>query len=218
MWSTPATESRYSFYRMGWVNPESERTTEIKFYAVSWIRTQTLLIDSPACYRWAVTALQTFNLQMSLLSGHIEVSARRFSYDLSPASVPLMATCLRNLPLATFSTPLTIAGDINLNLHQTDDVNTDRFNVILQTFDMAQHAALSTHDCGWLVVVVVTEGGQTPTSISVEDVGLWDHNLINRHVINETKMHNNIEAVLEILEAERLLNGYTTLTLSFATE
>ena len=27
----PATERRYSFYRMGRVNPESERTTEIKF-------------------------------------------------------------------------------------------------------------------------------------------------------------------------------------------
>ena len=31
MWRTPANESRYSFYRMGWVNPESERTTEINF-------------------------------------------------------------------------------------------------------------------------------------------------------------------------------------------
>ena len=28
---TPANKSRYSFYRMGWVNPESERTTKIKF-------------------------------------------------------------------------------------------------------------------------------------------------------------------------------------------
>ena len=31
MWRTQATESRYSFYRMGWVNPESERTTEFNF-------------------------------------------------------------------------------------------------------------------------------------------------------------------------------------------
>ena len=36
MWRTPAIESRYSFYRNGWVNPESERTTEIKFPA--WVR------------------------------------------------------------------------------------------------------------------------------------------------------------------------------------
>ena len=27
MWRTPATESQYLFYRMGWVNPESESTT-----------------------------------------------------------------------------------------------------------------------------------------------------------------------------------------------
>ena len=31
MWKTLATESQYSFYRMDWVNPESERTTEVKF-------------------------------------------------------------------------------------------------------------------------------------------------------------------------------------------
>ena len=36
MWRTPTTESRYSFYRIGWVNPESERTTEIKF--PPWVR------------------------------------------------------------------------------------------------------------------------------------------------------------------------------------
>ena len=29
MWRTQATASRYSFYRMGWVNPESESTSEI---------------------------------------------------------------------------------------------------------------------------------------------------------------------------------------------
>ena len=56
MWRTPATESRYSFYRIGWVNLESERTTEIKF-PLGGIRTHNLLIDSPACYRWAITAL-----------------------------------------------------------------------------------------------------------------------------------------------------------------
>ena len=31
MWRISASESRYSFYQMGWVNPESEGTTEIKF-------------------------------------------------------------------------------------------------------------------------------------------------------------------------------------------
>ena len=31
MWRTPATESRYSFYRIGWLNPERKRTTEVLF-------------------------------------------------------------------------------------------------------------------------------------------------------------------------------------------
>ena len=50
------TESRYSLYRMGRVNPESERTTEILLSAVGGIRTHNLLIDSPAFYRWTITA------------------------------------------------------------------------------------------------------------------------------------------------------------------
>ena len=45
-----------------------------------------------------------------------------------------------------FSTRLTIAGDINLHLHKLDDVNTARFNAFLQTIDMVEHVAVSTHD------------------------------------------------------------------------
>ena len=44
----PGTESRYSVYLVGWVNPDSERTTEILLSAVGGIRTHNLLIDSPA--------------------------------------------------------------------------------------------------------------------------------------------------------------------------
>ena len=49
MWKTQATESRYSFYRIGRVNPESERTTEINF-----------------CHWWNLNQ-QYFHLQSSVL-------------------------------------------------------------------------------------------------------------------------------------------------------
>ena len=78
-------------------------------------------------------------------------------------SVPPKATFLKEL-LAVFSTPLTIAGDINLHLHQVDDVNTERINAVLQAFDMIHHSAVSTHDCVGRLDVVVTEVGQTRTT------------------------------------------------------
>ena len=47
MWRTLAIESRYSFYRMGWVNSKSERMTEITFppwvgfeFTTSWSTVQ----------------------------------------------------------------------------------------------------------------------------------------------------------------------------------
>ena len=51
----PGTECRYSVYRMGWVNPESARTTDIFISAVGGIRTHNLLVDSPTWYHWAIT-------------------------------------------------------------------------------------------------------------------------------------------------------------------
>ena len=47
-----ATESRHSFYRMGWVNPESESRNLIS--AMGGIRTHNLFINSPTCYHWAI--------------------------------------------------------------------------------------------------------------------------------------------------------------------
>ena len=101
-----------------------------------------------------------------------------------PDSVPPATTFLKEFTafvalLTTFSTPLTITSNINLHLHQVDDVNIERFNVILQTFNMDQHVAVSTHDCAGLLNVVVTGVGQTQTNLLVEDMGLSDHSLIS---------------------------------------
>ena len=52
MWRTPATESWYSFYQMGWVNSESERTAEINFRVgfeptTSWSTVQRVTTELP---------------------------------------------------------------------------------------------------------------------------------------------------------------------------
>ena len=78
-------------------------------------------------------------------------------------SVPPKATFLKEL-LALFSTPLIIADDINLHLHQVADVNTERINAVLQTFDVIQHSTVSTRDCVGRLDVVVTGVGQTATT------------------------------------------------------
>ena len=57
MWRTLATESWFSFSQNGWVNPESDCTTEILISALGEIRIHNLLTDSPACCHWAITAL-----------------------------------------------------------------------------------------------------------------------------------------------------------------
>ena len=54
LWRTLATKNRYSFYRMGWINPESEHTTEINFFC-RWDSYPQTSIDKPGSYRWATT-------------------------------------------------------------------------------------------------------------------------------------------------------------------
>ena len=78
MWRTPANESRYSFYRIGWVNPESERTTEIKFPpwvgfepTTSWSTVQRVTIElSPLLY----IKLNIKPLSRTRSSGHLCIS------------------------------------------------------------------------------------------------------------------------------------------------
>ena len=57
-------------------------------------------------------------------------------------SVPRTTTFLEEIIafvelLAMFYTQLTIAGDVNLHLHEVDDVNTERFNAILLNTSLA---------------------------------------------------------------------------------
>ena len=77
MWRTPATESRYSFTE--WLSKPGERAHDRNsISAVGGIRTHNLLIDSPACYHWAITALQ-----MTLYSLHIVYANYTVVYSFS---------------------------------------------------------------------------------------------------------------------------------------
>ena len=74
MWRTPATESRYSFYQMYWVNPKSERTTEIKFPpcvgfepTTSWSIVQLPLLFGGKRYIEALSPVNGFEILISFL-------------------------------------------------------------------------------------------------------------------------------------------------------
>ena len=80
--------------------------------------------------------------------------------------------------LATFATPVAIAGDINIDLNRDDDPDADKFNVILKIFSMVPHVSLSNHELGGGLDAVVTGEHHPPKDIEVGEVGLPDHLLI----------------------------------------
>ena len=70
MWRTPATENRYSFYQMYWVNQKSERTTEIKFPPC---------VGFEPTISWSI--VQRVTTELSLLFG-----GKRYIESLSPVN------------------------------------------------------------------------------------------------------------------------------------
>ena len=70
MWRIPATESRYSFYRMSWVNPNSEHTTEMEY--LPWVGFEPT--TSCSTVQRVTTELSSFSKAITALySGGIEI-------------------------------------------------------------------------------------------------------------------------------------------------
>ena len=99
-------------------------------------------------------------------------------------SVPPTAPFLKEFTafvelLATFSTLLTIANDMNLHLHEVDDINTSGsmpFCRRLTWFSMWPYLLMTVVACSmWSSLGV----GQSPTNMSVENVGLSNQRLIS---------------------------------------
>ena len=80
--------------------------------------------------------------------------------------------------LATFTAPVTIAGNININLNRDGDPDADKFNTVLKTFNMVKHVSSPTHELIDLLDAKVAGEGHTRKDIEVEQMGLSGHMLI----------------------------------------
>ena len=58
--------------------------------------------------------------------------------------------------LSTFDLPITVTGDINIHFQNADEAYTKRLNDLLQSFGLARHVSLPTHDCGGILDVIIT--------------------------------------------------------------
>jgi len=81
--------------------------------------------------------------------------------------------------LASMSVPITITGDMNVNLEQALDPEAVKYSTILSTYNFRQHVKTSTHRSGSLLDHVITPESAFPPDVLITDVGLSDHMLLS---------------------------------------
>ena len=77
------------------------------------------------------------------------------------------------------SVPITITGDMNVNLEQALDPEAVKYSTILSTYNIRQHVKTSTHRSGSLLDHVITPESAFPPDVLITDVGLSDHMLLS---------------------------------------
>ena len=81
--------------------------------------------------------------------------------------------------LATYRTPVTLTGDINIHFERTEDADACRITEIFTSFGLQQFVDLPTHERGGILDVIVAPYDEPPTDVVVEDVDLSDHMLVS---------------------------------------
>src|SRR6218665_1639258 len=74
----------------------------------------------------------------------------------------------------SMSVPITITGDMNVNLEQALDPEAVKYSTILSTYNFRQHVKTSTHRSGSLLDHVITPESAFPPDVLITDVGLSD--------------------------------------------
>src|SRR6218665_358056 len=77
--------------------------------------------------------------------------------------------------------PITITGDMSVNLEQALDPEAVKYSTILSTYKFRQHVKTSTHRSGSLLDHVITPESAFPPDVLIRptDVGLSDHMLLS---------------------------------------
>jgi len=74
--------------------------------------------------------------------------------------------------------PIVLAGDVNVRLDRPTDSAAKRFTDLLDSLEMTQHVTRAIHTHDGILDVVVTRSDDSPSSLSVTEVGLSDHYLV----------------------------------------
>ena len=81
--------------------------------------------------------------------------------------------------LVTFSCPVIVGGDFNIQTQTATNTDTLRLNEVLSSFDMTQHVTSPTHRCGGTLDLVMTFSSWHPHDLCVDPPGIIsDHSLV----------------------------------------
>jgi len=81
--------------------------------------------------------------------------------------------------VATYQVPVYIAGDFNIRLDRPDDAHAVQLRQLVDCYGLLLHDSDTTHQLeGTLDAVVTRDDVGRPQSVTVADVGLSDHHLL----------------------------------------
>ena len=81
--------------------------------------------------------------------------------------------------IATYQVPVYIAGDFNIRLDRSDDAHAAQLRQLVDCYGLLLHDSVATHQLGGTLDAVITRDDvDRPQSVTVADVGLSDHHLL----------------------------------------
>jgi len=81
--------------------------------------------------------------------------------------------------VATYPVPVYIAGDFNIRLDRPDDAPAVQLRQLVDCYGLLLHDSDTTHQLGGTLDAVITRDDVgRPQSVTVADVGLSDHHLL----------------------------------------
>jgi len=82
-----------------------------------------------------------------------------------------------------------LTGDTNIRLGRQADPYTVRFHDLLDSFALTQHVSEPTHNLCGILDVVITRSDDSPSSVMVNDVGVFDHTWCRGHLTCAERPH-----------------------------
>lgn len=81
--------------------------------------------------------------------------------------------------MLTYNCGILIVCDLNVHLERPSDVDSQKLELLISSFDLKQFVHDSTHVHGGLLDVVISSGKCEPLDVTAVEVGLSDHKLVH---------------------------------------